>query len=237
MSPAYFLGVTLLFLAAFTPLHAVKYQVVDQTDYITGCNRFKTEIGSFYTRQLMKAASSFIWLTFNESIAERKDHDQVTLVIRSFRPSQRALVSRTLNDIILINAEHVQNYPGDARLELSGILFHEMTHVWQQYGNGKAPRGLVNGIADYVRLRAGLAPKEWTQRGLGSRWDKGYAITAYFLDYCNGLKNGFVAELNKLMKGDYSDEFFPMVLGKTVDELWMDYKTDLDLPVELSKAE
>ncbi|KAL3730400.1 hypothetical protein ACJRO7_027418 [Eucalyptus globulus] len=91
---------------------------------------------------------SFIWLTFNESMGERKDHDPVTLVIHRFRPAQPTLVSRTLKDTILINAENIQNYPGDARMEFSGILFHEMTHVWQQYGNRKAPRGLVNGIAD-----------------------------------------------------------------------------------------
>lgn len=237
MSPTSFLGVTLLFLVAFMPAHAVKFRVVDRTDYITGCNRFKTEIGSFYTRQLMKAASSFIWRTFDESIGERKEHDQVTLIIQGFRPAQRTLVSRTFNDtIFFINAEHIQNYSGDARMELTGILLHEMTHVWQWYGNGKAPWGLVNGIADYMRLRAGLAPKEWARRGSGSRWDEGYAVTAYFLDYCNGLKNGFVTELNKLMKGDYSDDFFPMVLGKTVGELWMDYKTELE-PEELQSEE
>ncbi|KAK3420500.1 hypothetical protein EUGRSUZ_G01326 [Eucalyptus grandis] len=178
MSRTHFSGLALLFLVAFPPAHAVKYQVVDRTGYITGCNRFQTEIGSFYTRQLMRAASSFIWLTFNESMGERKDHDPVTLVIHRFQWSFRK------------------------------ILFHEMTHVWQQYGNGKAPRGLVNGIADYMRLRAGLAPKKWAQRGSGLRWDESYAVTAYFLDHCNGLKNGFVAELNSLMEDDYSDEFF-----------------------------
>lgn len=141
MSPSYILGVTLLFLVAFAPARAVKYRVIDRTNYITGCNRFKTEIGSFYTKQLMEGASSSIWLTFNESIGERKDHDQVTLVIRGFRPDQSTLVSRTFNSTILINAEHIQNYPGDARVEFSGILFQEMTHVWQQYGNGKAPWG------------------------------------------------------------------------------------------------
>ncbi|KAF8007520.1 hypothetical protein BT93_K1514 [Corymbia citriodora subsp. variegata] len=211
MSPTHFLGAALLFLIAFPPALAVNFRVVDRTDYITGCNRFKTEIGPFYTRQLMKSASSFIWLTFDESISERNYHDQVTLIIYGFHPAHRAL--------------------------FSGILFHEMTHVWQRFGNGKVPCGLISGIADYIRLRAGLAPKEWVQRGSGSRWDEGYAVTAYFLDYCNGIKNGFVAELNRLMKDDYSDEFFPMVLGKTVDELWIDYKTEFNLPVELSTAE
>ena len=45
-----------------------------------------------------------------------------------------------------------------------------------------------------------------------------------FLDYCDGLKNGFVAQLNKQMRTGYSDQFFVQLLGKTVDQLWQDYK-------------
>ncbi|KAF2294614.1 hypothetical protein GH714_013693 [Hevea brasiliensis] len=60
--------------------------------------------------------------------------------------------------------------------------------------------------------------------GKGDRWDQGYDITAKFLEYCNALKNGFVAELNKKMKSAYSDQYFVDLLGKSVDQLWSDYK-------------
>ncbi|KAF7128053.1 hypothetical protein RHSIM_Rhsim11G0157400 [Rhododendron simsii] len=64
----------------------------------------------------------------------------------------------------------------------------------------QAPEGLINGIADFVRLKAGYASDYWRQPGSGNKWDDGYDITARFLDYCNGLRNGFVAELNKKMR-------------------------------------
>ncbi|KAK6946046.1 basic secretory protein [Dillenia turbinata] len=31
-----------------------------------------------------------------------------------------------------------------------------MNHVWQWSGNGQAPGGLIEGFADYTRLKAGL---------------------------------------------------------------------------------
>ena len=51
-----------------------------------------------------------------------------------------------------------------------------------------------------------------------------YSNTAYFLEYCNALNDGFVAELNALMKYSYCDVFFVKLTGKSVDELWNAYK-------------
>lgn len=84
--------------------------------------------------------------------------------------------------------------------------------------------GLIEGIADYVRLKAGYVVSNWAKNGQGTRWDEGYSVTARFLDYCNGLRNGFVAELNKKMRSGYSNNFFVELLGKTPDQLFVDYK-------------
>ncbi|KAF2294599.1 hypothetical protein GH714_013297 [Hevea brasiliensis] len=64
----------------------------------------------------------------------------------------------------------------------------------------------------------------WAQPGDGKNWNDSYSYTARFLDYCNDLRNGFVAELNKKMRDTYSDEFFVELLGKPVDQLWNEYK-------------
>ncbi|CAI9304083.1 unnamed protein product [Lactuca saligna] len=105
-----------------------------------------------------------------------------------------------------------------------GVLYHEMAHVWQWFGNGQAKAELIEGIADYVRLKAGYIPSHWVQPGQGDRWDQGYDVTARFLEYCNGLRDGFVAELNKKMRDGYNDGYFVDLLGKTVDQLWAEYK-------------
>ncbi|PHT63892.1 Basic secretory protease [Capsicum annuum] len=104
--------------------------------------------------------------------------------------------------------------------------------AWYEFADSKSkfchcnyiPGGLIEGIADYVRLKAGYAVSNWAQNGQGSRWDEGYSVTARFLDYCNGLRNGFVAELNKKMRTGYSNNFFVKLLGKTPEQLFADYK-------------
>ncbi|KAK1586433.1 hypothetical protein Q3G72_002555 [Acer saccharum] len=63
--------------------------------------------------------------------------------------------------------------------------------------NGHAPKGLIEGIVDIVRLKVNYAPSNWVQ---GDRWHQGFNVTAKFLDYCNSLRNDFVAELNKKMR-------------------------------------
>ncbi|GAY48634.1 hypothetical protein CUMW_113210 [Citrus unshiu] len=56
-------------------------------------------------------------------------------------------------------------------------------------------------------------------------WNQGHSsVAARFLDYCNDLRNGFVAELNKKMRDGYNDNFFMELLGKSIDQLWNDYK-------------
>ncbi|KAI3774689.1 hypothetical protein L1987_49249 [Smallanthus sonchifolius] len=113
---------------------------------------------------------------------------------------------------------------GDLKNEFSGVIYHEMTHVWQWSGNGSTPSGLIEGIADFVRLKAGYIPSHWVQPGQGDKWDQGYDVTARFLDYCEGLRRGFVAELNKKMRYVYSVDYFVDLVGKTVDQLWSEYK-------------
>jgi hypothetical protein len=99
----------------------------------------------------------------------------------------------------------MQGYSGYVKTEINGVLYHEMTHVWQWNGNGQAPEGLIEGIADYVRLKVGYAPSHWVKPGLGDRWDQGYDVTARLLDYCNDLRNGFAGPLNKKMRNGYKN--------------------------------
>ncbi|KAL3730019.1 hypothetical protein ACJRO7_027082 [Eucalyptus globulus] len=125
---------------------------------------------------------------------EGKKYDVVTLRIESFAQSPHAIAS-TKDNIIRLNADYLRHYQGDLKEE---------------------------GLTDYVRLKGGYASKGWPRKGSGSRWDDGYAVTAYFLDHCNDLKHGFVAELNALMKYSYSETFFIQVLGKSLHDLWRD---------------
>jgi hypothetical protein len=187
---------------------------------IPGGVRFRDQIGAQYATQTLDSATQFIWKVFQQNTpADRKTVQKVSPFVDDMDG-----VAYTSNNEIHLSARYVNSYSGDLKNEITGVLYHEMTHVWQWNGNGQANGGLIEGIADYVRLKANYAPSHWVKPGQGNKWDQGYDVTARFLDYCNGLRNGFVAELNKLMRNGYSDQFFVQLLGKTVDQLWKDYK-------------
>jgi len=93
---------------------------------------------------------------------------------------------------------------------------------------GSAPGGLIEGIADFVRLRAGLAPPHW-RPGRGERWDQGYDVTGYFLDWIERRHAGFVRGINAILKDTKWDEdFFKLITGRSVHDLWKEYRKEMD---------
>lgn len=210
----------LLASSALHGIHAVEYIVSNTVPNTEGGTRFTNELGNDYARQTMISATDFIWRLFQQtSEAEHKGVARVTLVIDNYD----GIAYASNNEIHMGAPNYLKNIKGNIKEDFNGVLYHEMTHIWQWDGKGKAGR-LVEGVVDFVRLKANYAPASWPKRGSGTNWDDGYAVTAYFLDYCESLRGGFVAELNKKMRDDYSNDFFVQLLGKTVDQLWSEYK-------------
>ncbi|KAM7474720.1 hypothetical protein LguiB_021963 [Lonicera macranthoides] len=200
--------------------HAVEYTITNKAGTTPGGLRFTNQIGLNYSRQTLNSATSFIWRIFQQNTdASRKKVPRVTLIIENLSG-----ISYTVSGEIHVSANYIQDYSGDVKREITGVLYHEMTHIWQWDGNGQAPEGLIEGIADYVRLKAGYVPSHWVGPGKGDSWYEGYDVTARFLDYCNSQRNGFVTELNKKMRNGYNDNFFVVLTGKTVEQLWREYK-------------
>ncbi|KAI9930714.1 hypothetical protein AWENTII_007305 [Aspergillus wentii] len=107
--------------------------------------------------------------------------------------------------------------------ELLGVLRHELVHCFQPEPPTQTPSGLVEGIADWVRLISGLRPPHWEARK--TSWDAGYDTTAYFLAYLEEeYGRGTVAAINnKAFCVDYSPAIWKELLGKDVDMLWDEY--------------
>lgn len=115
------------------------------------------------------------------------------------------------------------------RDEIQGVLVHEMVHCWQWNALGTAPGGLIEGIADFVRLKAGLSPPHWKKEG-GGEWDAGYQHTGYFLEWLeNTCGGGSVRKINEALKERKyeEDEFWQQLFGKKVNLLWKDYEGSL----------
>lgn len=114
--------------------------------------------------------------------------------------------------------------------EMLGVIRHEMVHCWQWNALGTAPGGLIEGIADYVRLRSGFVPPHWKQTADGD-WDAGYQHTGYFLDYLEKTYgHGTVIAINEALRSkEYCEEkLWDELFGKPVQKLWKEYSHALD---------
>lgn len=130
---------------------------------------------------------------------------------------------------ITLNLNHIQwsmEDPVRFRDESIGVITHEMVHCYQHGGN--APGGLIEGMADYVRLRCGLAPPHWhkCKDELGEKWDEGYQKTAWFLEWLEAKYGaGTVSRMNETLgREDYKEEeFWQNLFGDSVDRLFRRY--------------
>lgn len=139
--------------------------------------------------------------------------------------------------------------------ELKGVLTHELVHCYQHTApaEGEVPRppgGLIEGIADFVRLKAGLGAAHWQKPksalDRASSWDAGYQHTAYFLSWLEDVRfgKGAIGLLNdRLLRTGYLGEeeekkedkkepgFWGDLFGVEVDVLWEEYGRYLDSEV------
>ncbi len=179
------------------------------------------------------------------------DHKEIHLSLRHVGAQQSAGAGARDNNNN--NNNNNNSSPGDrgrgrgrgrdleaARREITGVLVHELVHCFQHDGGGTCPGGLVEGVADFVRLRCGLAAAHWDarpDRSPAARWDAGYERTAFFLDYLERrFGPGTVRRLNaRLAPAPASaappyDEavFWPALLGpgQAVARLWQDYRDE-----------
>jgi hypothetical protein len=210
----------LLTLAAANCAMSMDYDVSNNAGASTGAVRFDKEIGADYVKQTLGSAADFIHKFFKQdNNVDTKSVEKVNVTIENIDG-----IAFASGNIIHISAAYIEKYHGDVKKEIIGLMYHEMAHILLWNGNGTAPSGLTEGMADLVRMKAGYASEFWGPPGIGDQWDQGYEVTAHFLNYCEDIKNGFVADLNTKMKTDYSESYFNDLLGKPVAQLWSDYK-------------
>ncbi|MCJ1482774.1 hypothetical protein MMC06_002940 [Schaereria dolodes] len=130
---------------------------------------------------------------------------------------------------IHFSLDYIARIPSDPpmrrREEIAGVLVHEMVHCYQWNGLGTAPGGLIEGIADFVRLRVGLNPPHWKKES-GGDWDAGYQHTGYFLDWLESrYGEGSVHKINEALKSKKyeEEEFWKGLFGTGIGELWKEY--------------
>jgi hypothetical protein len=127
---------------------------------------------------------------------------------------------------IHFSLNHISNTGKDRTAqETTGVIIHELVHCLQWNAFGTCPGGLIEGIADWVRLNCDLAPPHW-KKEVVEKWDAGYQHTAYFLEYLETtIGTGFVRRLNEKLRIEKYDShrFWIELAGRTVDELFAEY--------------
>ncbi|RPA98641.1 BSP-domain-containing protein [Choiromyces venosus 120613-1] len=157
----------------------------------------------------------------------------ITLILQSMDGVANTTGSDLDNDHkkIYFSLDYIGQIPDDrVQSEILGVIRHEMVHCWQYDACGTAPGGLIEGISDFVRMKAGFSPPHWKRRG--DNWDAGYATTAYFLDYlCSRFGNDTVKRINLALKhSTYTPELWVTISGGIpIEKLWDDYKTAFNL--------
>jgi hypothetical protein len=113
--------------------------------------------------------------------------------------------------------------------EIDGVITHELVHCFQYNGHGAAPGGLIEGIADWVRLHCKLSPPHWKQE-VREDWDAGYQHTAYFLEHLEQrFGHGTVRRINEKLRGSkyFEDVFWLELFGQEVKDLFAEYTKSL----------
>lgn len=152
----------------------------------------------------------------------------VTLILRSM-PGVAYTTGKDLDDDhkeIHFSTDYIAGIPKERRKdEMLGVIRHEMVHCWQWNAYGTAPGGLVEGIADWVRLKSDFVPPHW-KREVDGDWDAGYQHTGYFLDYLEErFGEGSVMGVNGALRDAKYDEekFWKSLFGHDVAHLWKEY--------------
>ncbi|KAG9259213.1 uncharacterized protein F5Z01DRAFT_642610 [Emericellopsis atlantica] len=186
---------------------------------------------------LQKACQSvlkLLYLSPHESTTNAPPTRSVTLILRDMPGVAYTTGTELDNDHkeIHLSLRYVTSISPETRQakEIEGVITHELVHCFQHNGHGTCPGGLIEGVADWVRLRCDLSPPHWKKDGSG-KWDAGYQHTGYFLEYLEQrFGQGTVRRLNeKLRLRRYEEKaFWTELVGRPVVDLWEDYGKTLE---------
>jgi hypothetical protein len=162
-----------------------------------------------------------------------RTHDTVNFIIDNHDG-----VAYAGGNSIHLSTGHIQNYgdPESAYTEFKGVMVHEATHLYQVNG-GNSDGALIEGVADFVRVRAGYYGPG--RCGGGDNWDGAYTTSGCFFSWLagpceyheqfhpqNDLDIGY--RINLIINEGKAavQEEIESSFGVPVNTLWTDYKAD-----------
>ncbi|KAL2158955.1 hypothetical protein VTH06DRAFT_2985 [Thermothelomyces fergusii] len=150
----------------------------------------------------------------------------VTLILRTWAEWHTQQGDHKEVHFSLAYIDSVAGPAGRLADEIAGVLTHELVHCYQWDGRGTCPGGLIEGVADWVRLSCGLSPPHWKKETTGADRICMHIHTAYFLQYLEErFGEGTIRRLNDELRHEkYAGETFWLGLfGQSVEVLYSDY--------------
>jgi Peptidase of plants and bacteria len=157
-----------------------------------------------------------------KSVLDAQDlpFDSVTLVWKDQISNGHNLLGLYIN----ISIDYITEFSTDKAkrlVETKGVICHEFARAFVNHQAPNVPNYVVTGIADYVRLKLGLAPSHWTRE---EDWTAGYCSTAKFFEYLEAINSGFITKFyNLICRENYSEEFYCRLTGTSVERLHCKY--------------
>ncbi|ONK81914.1 uncharacterized protein A4U43_C01F34220 [Asparagus officinalis] len=146
----------LVAISALAPSYAVIYSASNSAIGTPGGDRFQHQVGLDYALDVLEKGSSSFWYAFaQQNETDRKNVTEITVTITQSMIG----ISDNVNGDIRVNSKYIGNFSGDVKEEFTGIVYYELARALQWDGQGQAPAGLLTGVADFFRLKAGYAPR------------------------------------------------------------------------------
>jgi hypothetical protein len=134
------------------------------------------------------------------------------------------------NGVIRLSSRHLQliNDTGeDVGSEIRGIICYMIAIMYQIHFDVPDTNWVWQGVANYVRHRAGFFPLD--ERSKGGSYRNGYEYSGFFFVWLEQQNPGFVYKLNQSFKDGeaWDPQIFETLTGKSLDDLWDEYQTTL----------
>lgn len=135
---------------------------------------------------------------------------------------------------IVISSQYLNNVNNSTtplRREIIGILYHELTHLYQYDDNAYSQISyLVEGMADAVRFEVGYHDRY--AEPVGGMWNEGYGVTGNFFRWIDEHKyRGFIKKMNASLDPfdgeSWNEGIFQQLTGEDVLSLWSQYQISL----------
>ncbi|KAF8628278.1 hypothetical protein AX15_004042 [Amanita polypyramis BW_CC] len=208
------------------PLDDIRYRLSIEDLGHEGVDIFLKAFGPNPRNLLQRCVTSVVHTLYNDIPTDSQPIVKSITLVLSLMLGVAHTTGTEQDKEIYFSLPYIQTLPPAlAASEIEGVLVHEIVHCFQYNALDTCPGGLIEGIADFVRLRTGLAPPHWTTDKDGN-WDAGYEKTGYFLNWietrqANAGTLGFVKSLNLAMRHKRFDpSIFADLTQLPLDGLW-----------------